>query len=274
MFHAAAYKHVPLMEENPIEAVRNNAVATRIVAAAAGEAGTKRFVLVSTDKAVSPETVMGASKALAEWAIEAAQHRFPQTRYSTVRFGNVLGSSGSVVPIFRRQIAAGGPVTVTDERMTRYFMTIPEAVQLIIRSGALAEGGEIFVLEMGDPVRIVDLAHNMIKLSGQEPGRDIAIEIVGRRPGREDPRGAVQPGRAPAGDARREDHGRPAPAARARMGGVGLRPRRGPRVLRRSRVRDHDRPGAGRRAVRSGGARCLRARMTGGRGVKVPRPWM
>ena len=183
VFHAAAYKHVPLMEENPVEAVRNNAVATRIVAAAAGEAGVKRFVLVSTDKAVSPETVMGASKALAEWAIEAAQHRFSNTRYSTVRFGNVLGSSGSVVPIFRRQIAAGGPVTVTDERMTRYFMTIPEAVQLIIRSGALAEGGEIFVLEMGDPVRIVDLAHNMIRLSGQEPGRDIAIEVVGRRPG-------------------------------------------------------------------------------------------
>jgi FlaA1/EpsC-like NDP-sugar epimerase len=183
VFHAAAYKHVPLMEENPIEAVRNNAVATRIVAAAAGEAGAKRFVLVSTDKAVSPETVMGASKALAEWAIEAAQHRHPDTRYSTVRFGNVLGSSGSVVPIFRRQIAAGGPVTVTDERMTRYFMTIPEAVQLIIRSGALAEGGEIFVLEMGDPVRIIDLAHNMIKLSGQEPGQDIAIEIVGRREG-------------------------------------------------------------------------------------------
>jgi FlaA1/EpsC-like NDP-sugar epimerase len=183
VFHAAAYKHVPLMEENPVEAVRNNAVATRIVAAAAGEAGAKRFVLVSTDKAVSPETVMGASKALAEWAIESAQHRFHDTRYSTVRFGNVLGSSGSVVPIFRRQIAAGGPVTVTDERMTRYFMTIPEAVQLIIRSGALAEGGEIFVLEMGDPVRIIDLAHNMIRLSGQEPGRDIAIEVVGRRPG-------------------------------------------------------------------------------------------
>jgi FlaA1/EpsC-like NDP-sugar epimerase len=126
---------------------------------------------------------MGASKALAEWALEAAQHRFPDTRFSTVRFGNVLGSSGSVVPIFRRQIAAGGPVTITDERMTRYFMTIPEAVQLIIRSGALTEGGEIFVLEMGDPVRIVDLANNMIKLSGHEPGRDIAIEIVGRRPG-------------------------------------------------------------------------------------------
>jgi FlaA1/EpsC-like NDP-sugar epimerase len=183
VFHAAAYKHVPLMEENPVEAVRNNAVATRIVAAAAGGAGAGRFVLVSTDKAVSPATVMGASKALAEWAVEAAQHRFPRTRFSTVRFGNVLGSSGSVVPIFRRQIAAGGPVTVTDEAMTRYFMTIPEAVQLIIRSGDLSKGGEVFVLEMGDPVRIVDLARNMIRLSGREPDTDIAIEIVGRRPG-------------------------------------------------------------------------------------------
>src|SRR3954470_12103008 len=132
VFHAAAYKHVPLMEENPVEAVRNNAVATRILAAAAGETGVKRFVLVSTDKAVAPATVMGASKTLAEWAVAAAQYRFEQTRFATVRFGNVLGSSGSVVPIFRRQIAAGGPVTVTDENMTRYFMTIPEAVQLII----------------------------------------------------------------------------------------------------------------------------------------------
>src|ERR671933_699442 len=183
VFHAAAYKHVLLMEENPIEAVRNNAVATRIVAAAAGESGAKRFVLVSTDKAVSPATVMGASKALAEWAIEAAQNRFPETKFATVRFGNVLGSSGSVVPIFRKQIAAGGPVTVTDENMTRYFMTIPEAVQLIIQSGALGRGGEVYVLEMGDPVRIVDLARKMIQLSGREPGREVAIEIVGRRPG-------------------------------------------------------------------------------------------
>ena len=158
VFHAAAYKHVPLMEENPVEAVRNNAVATRIVAAAAGEAGTERFVLVSTDKAVSPATVMGASKALAEWAVEAAQNRWKGTRYASVRFGNVLGSSGSVVPIFRRQIAQGGPVTVTDEKMTRYFMTIPEAVQLIIRSGELSTGGEVFVLEMGEPVRIIELA--------------------------------------------------------------------------------------------------------------------
>jgi FlaA1/EpsC-like NDP-sugar epimerase len=183
VFHAAAYKHVPLMEENPVEAVRNNAVATRILAAAAGETGVKRFVLVSTDKAVAPATVMGASKTLAEWAVEAAQHRFEQTRFATVRFGNVLGSSGSVVPIFRRQIAAGGPVTVTDENMTRYFMTIPESVQLIIRSGQIGRGGEVFVLEMGEPVRIVDLARKMIQLSGREPDRDVAIEIVGRRPG-------------------------------------------------------------------------------------------
>jgi FlaA1/EpsC-like NDP-sugar epimerase len=182
VFHAAAYKHVRLMEENPVEAVRNNAVATRICAAAAGELGVKRFVLVSTDKAVSPATVMGASKALAEWAVEGAQHRFPGTEYATVRFGNVLGSSGSVVPIFRRQIAAGGPVTVTDEAMTRYFMTIPEAVQLIIRAGAL-RGGRVYVLEMGEPVKIMDLARNMIRLSGHEPDEDIAIEIVGRRAG-------------------------------------------------------------------------------------------
>src|SRR5256885_2684754 len=183
VFHAAAYKHVPLMEENPVEAVRNNAVATRILAAAAGETGTERFVLVSTDKAVSPATVMGASKALAEWAVEAAQARWPKTTFATVRFGNVLGSSGSVVPIFRRQIALGGPVTVTDERMKRYFMTIPEAVQLIIRAGSLGTGGEVYVLEMGEPVSIMQLARDMIELSGLDPDRDIAIEVVGRRPG-------------------------------------------------------------------------------------------
>jgi FlaA1/EpsC-like NDP-sugar epimerase len=197
VFHAAAYKHVPLMEENPIEAVRNNAVATRLLAAAAGEAGVERFVLVSTDKAVSPATVMGASKALAEWTIEAAQRRFPKTRYSAVRFGNVLGSSGSVVPIFRRQIAAGGPVTVTDPNMTRYFMTIPEAVQLIIRSGELSTGGEVFVLEMGDPVKIVDLAHNMIRLAGLEPEVDIAIDVVGRRPGEKVHEELFNPGERP-----------------------------------------------------------------------------
>jgi FlaA1/EpsC-like NDP-sugar epimerase len=185
VFHAAAYKHVAMMESNPVEAIRNNALATRLVARIAGELGVRTFVLVSTDKAVNPATVMGASKALAEWAVEAEATKHPETRYATVRFGNVLGSSGSVVPIFRRQIAAGGPVTVTDERMTRYFMTIPEAVQLIIRAGSLRDepSGEIFVLEMGEPVRIIDLAKTMIRLSGLEPERDIAIDIVGARPG-------------------------------------------------------------------------------------------
>ncbi len=193
VFHAAAYKHVGLMEANPVEAVRNNAIATRVVAHVAGELGARRFVLVSTDKAVAPATVMGASKALAEFALEAATARFPDTCYAAVRFGNVLGSSGSVVPIFRRQIERGGPVTVTDERMTRYFMTIPEAVQLIIRSGALAEedasesgerrAAQVFVLDMGEPVRIVELARAMIDLSGLDPDRDIDIEITGRRPG-------------------------------------------------------------------------------------------
>jgi FlaA1/EpsC-like NDP-sugar epimerase len=197
VFHAAAYKHVPLMEENPVEAVRNNAVATRIVAAAAGEAGVERFLLVSTDKAVSPATVMGASKALAEWAVEAAQNRYRGTRYASVRFGNVLGSSGSVVPIFRRQIEQGGPVTVTDPSMSRYFMTIPEAAQLIIRSGELAVGGEVFVLEMGDPVKIAELARNMVRLAGLEPEVDIAIETVGRRPGEKLHEELFNPGELP-----------------------------------------------------------------------------
>jgi FlaA1/EpsC-like NDP-sugar epimerase len=184
VFHAAAYKHVAMMERNPVEAVRNNALATRTVARIAGELKVGVFVLVSTDKAVKPATVMGASKALAEWAVEAAAAKHPATRYATVRFGNVLGSSGSVVPIFRRQIAAGGPVTITDPRMARYFMTIPEAVQLIIRSGSLGEAsGEVFVLEMGEPVKIIDLAEQMIRLSGLDPERDIAIEVVGARPG-------------------------------------------------------------------------------------------
>jgi FlaA1/EpsC-like NDP-sugar epimerase len=198
VFHAAAYKHVAMMELNPIEAIRNNSVTTRLMARIAGELGVETFVLVSTDKAVRPATVMGASKALAEWAIEAAANRYPATRYATVRFGNVLGSSGSVVPIFRRQIAAGGPVTVTDPRMKRYFMTIPEAVQLVIRSGSLVQragedpaqpsgstgtSGDVFVLEMGEPVKIVDLAETMIRLSGFEPGKDIAIEFIGHRGG-------------------------------------------------------------------------------------------
>ncbi len=242
VFHAAAYKHVGLMEANPVEAVRNNAIATRLMAHVCGELGVARFVLVSTDKAVAPATVMGASKALAELAVEASAARWAGTVYKVVRFGNVLGSSGSVVPIFRRQIARGGPVTVTDERMTRYFMTIPEAVQLVIRAGSLgshpatspgpppataagnggaggyADGGhplealredrgsppsslpagglhapavpaggpptaEVLVLDMGEPVRIVELARAMVELSGLDPDRDIEIELVGRRPG-------------------------------------------------------------------------------------------
>jgi len=183
VFHAAAYKHVAMMEANPVEAVRNNAIATRVMTRVAGDAGVRAFVLVSTDKAVAPATVMGASKALAEWQVEAADHRYVDTIFASVRFGNVLGSSGSVVPIFRRQIAAGGPVTVTDPAMTRFFMTIPEAVQLIVQAGSLARGGETFVLEMGEPVNIQELAEQMIRLSGLEPGRDIAIEIIGARAG-------------------------------------------------------------------------------------------
>ncbi len=184
VFHAAAYKHVPLMEANPIEAVRNNTLVTRTVADIAVEFDAKRFVLVSTDKAVNAKTVMGQSKAVCEWIVEAwGQRDDTSTRFCGVRFGNVLGSSGSVIPIFRKQIARGGPVTVTHADMTRYFMTIPEAVQLVIQAGAMGGRGQLYVLEMGDPVRIVDLADTMIRLSGKEPGTDIAVEFVGARPG-------------------------------------------------------------------------------------------
>src|ERR671929_1517715 len=183
VFHAAAYKHVSLTQDNPLEAIRNNAIGTKVCATAAAAAGAERFVLVSTDKAVNPRTALGASKAMAEWIVQAYGQRYVDTVFCCVRFGNVLGSSGSVVPLFRRQIEKGGPLTVTDERMTRYFMTIPEAVQLIIRSGSLGRGGEIFVLEMGEPVSIMQLARDMIELSGLQPDKDIAIEIIGRRPG-------------------------------------------------------------------------------------------
>jgi FlaA1/EpsC-like NDP-sugar epimerase len=184
VFHAAAYKHVPLMEANPIEAVRNNTLVTRAVADIAVEFGAARFVLVSTDKAVNPKNVMGQSKAICEWIVEAwGHHDGTGTRFCGVRFGNVLGSSGSVIPTFRRQIANGGPVTVTHPEMTRYFMTIPEAVQLVIQAGAIGGRGQVYVLDMGESVRIVDLAETMIRLSGKEPGTDVDIEFVGARPG-------------------------------------------------------------------------------------------
>jgi FlaA1/EpsC-like NDP-sugar epimerase len=183
VFHAAAYKHVPLMEANPLESVRNNALATKVVADAAVEFGAERFVLVSTDKAVNPKTVMGQSKAVCEWVIEAYGAREDvATRFVAVRFGNVLGSSGSVIPIFRRQIERGGPVTVTHPEMTRFFMTIPEAAALVIQGGAIGGEGHVFVLDMGEPVKIVELAEQMIRLSGRDPG-EIGIEFVGSRPG-------------------------------------------------------------------------------------------
>ena len=183
VFHAAAHKHVPLMEDSPREAIKNNIMGTYNVAEYSMKYKVEKMVLISTDKAVNPTNVMGASKRFCEMVVEAFQSKSEYTSYSMVRFGNVLGSNGSVIPLFKSQIEKGGPLTVTSDKINRFFMTIPEACGLVIQSGAFAQGGEKFILDMGEPVKIIDLARKMIKLSGLEEGKDIDIVITGLRPG-------------------------------------------------------------------------------------------
>ena len=189
VYHAAAYKHVPIIEDNIIEGIKNNILGTWYCAEAAIAAHVSSFVLISTDKAVRPTNIMGATKRVAELVLQALSQRQSSTRFTMVRFGNVLGSSGSVVPLFRKQIKAGGPVTITHKDITRYFMTIPEAAELVIQAGSMGTGGDVFVLDMGEPVKIIDLATRMIHLSGltlkdkENPSGDIELEFSGLRPG-------------------------------------------------------------------------------------------